>query len=169
MDYYQGVVLEYLRADRSVFVNPEYLIQLDEGVAKKGRHWYCDILAVSFRTPRAIYLCEVTYSSTAHALLRRLKEWDANWTEICDAVSKNCGGTSGWQICPWVFLPKEVLEKQYQKKLSQFLPPRTQQQQMPLPRVTALEKVAPWRYKWDRITDNLESVHSASDTGQVEM
>lgn len=28
MDYYQGVVLDYVRADRAVFVNPECCIQL---------------------------------------------------------------------------------------------------------------------------------------------
>jgi hypothetical protein len=29
MDYYQGVVVEYLRADRSVFVNTECCIELN--------------------------------------------------------------------------------------------------------------------------------------------
>lgn len=34
-DYYQGVVAEYLRNDRWVFVNPEALIQLDPGSLMK--------------------------------------------------------------------------------------------------------------------------------------
>jgi hypothetical protein len=42
MDYFQGVVTEYLRADRTIFVNTECLIQLDGGDPPgKGRHWYC--------------------------------------------------------------------------------------------------------------------------------
>ncbi len=41
MDYFQGVVTEYLRAKRSVFVNTEFMISLDEGdKPKKDRHWY---------------------------------------------------------------------------------------------------------------------------------
>ena len=50
MDYYQGVVLEYLGADRSVFVNPECCIQLNEGdnPDTSGKHWYCDAVAVDF-------------------------------------------------------------------------------------------------------------------------
>lgn len=49
MDYFQGVVTEFLRANRSTFVNTEYLIQLDEvKTPLKARHWYCDALAVNF-------------------------------------------------------------------------------------------------------------------------
>ena len=73
MDYFQGVVTEYLRAKREVFVNTEFLIQLDPGdVQVKGRSWYCDAVAVSFRDS-AVYLCEITYSSSMHALITRLR------------------------------------------------------------------------------------------------
>ena len=48
MDYFQGVVTDYLRANRSVFVNTECLIQLDEGNKQlKCRHWFCDAMAVN--------------------------------------------------------------------------------------------------------------------------
>ncbi len=53
MDYYQGVVTDYLRADRAMFVNTECCIQLDEGNnpdAFPGRHWYCD--AVDWPRPK---------------------------------------------------------------------------------------------------------------------
>jgi hypothetical protein len=30
MDYYQGVVLDYLRADRAIFINAECCIQLNK-------------------------------------------------------------------------------------------------------------------------------------------
>ncbi len=33
MDYYEGVVIDYLRADRAVFVNTECCIQIKEGPA----------------------------------------------------------------------------------------------------------------------------------------
>jgi hypothetical protein len=62
MDYFQGVVTEFLRADRAMFVNTEYLIQLDPGTSLgKGRHWYCDALTINFKDS-TVYLCEVTYS-----------------------------------------------------------------------------------------------------------
>ena len=54
MDYYLGVVTEYLRADRAIFVNTESLIQLDPGdVPVKDRHWYCmSWPSVFWRKPR---------------------------------------------------------------------------------------------------------------------
>ena len=61
VSYYQDIVTEYLRADRAMFVNAEYLIQLDQtDVTSKGTTWYCDVVAVSFREKK-VYLCEVTY------------------------------------------------------------------------------------------------------------
>ena len=36
-DYFQGVVAEYLRADRGVFVNPEILLQLEPGASPKKK------------------------------------------------------------------------------------------------------------------------------------
>jgi hypothetical protein len=62
MDYFQGVVTEFLRADRAMFVNTEYLIQLEPGSSlAKGRHWYCDALAINFKES-TVHLCEVSYS-----------------------------------------------------------------------------------------------------------
>jgi len=50
MDYFQGVVTEYLRANRATFVNTECLIQLEAGdTPAKGQHWYCDAVAVNFK------------------------------------------------------------------------------------------------------------------------
>ncbi len=50
MDYYQNVVVEYLRADRAVFVNTECCIQLDKNRnVDKTKHWYCDAVAADFR------------------------------------------------------------------------------------------------------------------------
>jgi hypothetical protein len=41
MDYYEGVVAEYLRANRAVFLNTECLIQIEAGdVPSKGASWF---------------------------------------------------------------------------------------------------------------------------------
>ena len=72
MNYYQGVVLEYLRADRSVFVNEECCVQLNPGDNPdvNGPHWYCDALAVDFKN-QSVFLCEITYSASLQSLAKR--------------------------------------------------------------------------------------------------
>ncbi|TAG50028.1 MAG: hypothetical protein EAZ30_01865 [Betaproteobacteria bacterium] len=151
MDYFQGVVAEYLRADRSMFVNPEILLQLDEGVGpKKGRFWYCDLMAVSFRE-RSVYLCEVTYSTSASALIKRLGSWRTHWPELKTAICRDCNIASDWPILPWVFLP-ETHKAVYDRKLLAL--GLSKHSGMPAPRFTALEGVVPWKYRtWDRVSE----------------
>lgn len=66
MDYFQGVVAEYLSADRAKFMNPECCIQPSPGDSPKasGPHWYCDLVAISLREsmpePRVTSLESVT-------------------------------------------------------------------------------------------------------------
>lgn len=99
-DYFQGVVAEFLRADRSMFVNPEILLQLDPGPSpKKGRYWYCDLMAISLRQKTA-YLCEVTYSSSVAALIKRLESWKYHWPDLCLALHRDCGIDPTWVIAP---------------------------------------------------------------------
>ena len=97
MGYFQEVVTEYLRADRAVFVNTECLIRLHPNdISTKGAHWYCDAVAVNFRE-KSVHLCEVSYSTTLHALGARLQTWAKNWPALCAAlVSTNptCQRTS---------------------------------------------------------------------------
>ena len=67
MDYFQGVVTEYLRADRAMFVNTEYLIQLEPGNAPaKNKHWYCDAVAVNMRDNEVSYVKSHTPRLLAH-------------------------------------------------------------------------------------------------------
>ncbi|SYZ56809.1 hypothetical protein CPBF367_34790 [Xanthomonas arboricola pv. juglandis] len=56
MDHFEGVVLDYLRADRALFVNSQCCIQLNEGANPdtRGPHWYYDAVAVSFKEGRLI-------------------------------------------------------------------------------------------------------------------
>ena len=150
-DFFQGVVAEYLRADRGVFVNPEILLQLEPGASpKKGRFWYCDLMAVSLRE-KMVYLCEVTYATSASALTKRLEAWKTHWPELKFALQRDCGVDASWQVLPWVFLP-ESRRPVYERKLAtlgEFGEPG-----MPIPRFTALENVVPWKYcTWDRRPD----------------
>lgn len=150
-DFFQGVVAEFLRADRGVFVNPEILLQLEPGASpKKNRFWYCDLLAVSLRE-RAVFLCEVTYSSSASALIKRLHAWKANWPELKLALQRDCAIDPAWRVSPWVFLP-ESRRPVYERKLAAL--GAFKEPGMPEPRFTALEDVVPWKYcTWDRQPD----------------
>lgn len=55
MDYFQGVVTEYLRADRSCFVNPEFWIRGNLESPQDKPHWFVDVLAISMRD-KAVFL-----------------------------------------------------------------------------------------------------------------
>ena len=83
MDYYQGVVTEYLRADRAIFLNTECCIQLNPGANPDttGPHWFCDAVAADFRA-EAVFLCEVSYARGLGALLRRFSEWNREWSKV---------------------------------------------------------------------------------------
>lgn len=154
MDYFQGVVTEYLRADRAVFVNTECCIQLNPGANpdKTGPHWYCDAVAVNFRT-REVFLCEVTYSKSLSALLSRLSHWSEHWPRLKAALVRDCSLPAEWPICPWLFVPKE-LRADLEQKLRKLNAVEVAGERMPYPEITELEEVLPWKYRsWNRHTD----------------
>ena len=154
MDYFQGVVTEYLRANRSVFVNTECLLQLDAGQPQKNRHWYCDAVAVNFKDT-TVYLCEITYSATMQALLARLHSWRSNWAELTAAVLRDSSIPATWSVQPWLFIPKKHHEV-FVKKSARPSPTPGVSAEMPSPRITYLEAVVPWEYcTWDRKEDAL--------------
>ena len=155
MDYFQGVVTEYLRANRAVFVNTECLIQLDAGDRLlKDRHWYCDAMAVNFKES-SVYLCEITYSSTMQSLMARLQAWQDHWAEFKQAVSRDSGVPGGWAVQAWVFIPQKH-HGSFEKRIAQLKSKPGVDNQMPRPRVTHLESVMPWEYRtWDRRVDTL--------------
>lgn len=157
MDYFQGVVTEYLRAKRSVFVNTECLLQLDDGkTTPKDRHWYCDIVAVDF-SERSVYLCEVTYSATMQSLLARLSAWRQHWPTLLSAIRRDCGIPSDWAVSPWVFIPEKYKEKFVEKIQAQSATANAPGE-MPMPRITHLESTLPWNYliTWNRQVDALD-------------
>jgi hypothetical protein len=142
-DYFEGVVAEFLRADRGMFVNPDILLQLEPGASpKKDCHWYCDLMAVSLRE-HAVYLCEVTYSAGVSALMKRLGAWSKNWPQLKLALQRDCSVDPSWSVSPWVFLPEDR-RAVYDRKLAQLKP--FGGAGMPEPRVTYLEHVLPWKY-----------------------
>lgn len=156
MDFFQSVVTEYLVADRAAFVNTELLIQLDPDEPRKGRHWYCDAAAASFRD-ETLFLCEVTYSKSMAALAKRLLAWDSNWTELREAISRDCGIPRSWAIQPWVFIPEKYSATLKTRIVDLTAGERTETA-MPYPRITFLESVVPWNYvTWDRKVSALEN------------
>lgn len=157
MDYFQGVFTEYLRTDRSVFVNLECCIQLKkaDSPTNGGLHWYCDIVAVDFRQP-AVLLCEVSYSKSLSALMKRLDEWNKNWPGLCAALARDCSLPAKWPVRQWLFVP-EALRPRPEARLDSLLQKQSGPNGMSRPSITNLESVAPWKYRtWDRQPEPLD-------------
>lgn len=146
MDYFQGVVTEYLRANRATFVNTECCIQLNAGANPdtSGPHWYCDALAVNLQTSEA-FLCEISYAKTLGGLTTRLTAWSKSWPPLRIALERDCGVPQAWPVHPWIFVP-EKLGPRLEQQLLNVLSVEGVPSQMPKPKVTWLEDVAPWKY-----------------------
>jgi hypothetical protein len=167
VDYFQGVVSEYLRSHRDTFINTEYLIQLDEGVTDaKDRHWYCDAIAIHFRS-RTIDLCEISYSKTLRSLYRRLQAWSDNWPQVTAAIVRDSNlkdllaSPTGWRVQPHIFVHSRT-KSDVEVKLKGILRPVGQGEKMPDPQITWLEDVLPWTYRaWNgtRYDENAEAKH----------
>ena len=150
MSFYQEPVRDFLHAKRSVFVSPECKIQLFAGKQTKDTYWYCDIITIDLQA-NAVYLCEVTYSKTLAALLKRLNSWDSNWAGIKSALIRDCGIDPEWDVVPWVFFPSSHFET-FSKKHAP--------KQMPKARVTFLESVTPWTYPEEARTDDRIEIYN---------
>jgi hypothetical protein len=145
MDYFQGVVTEYLRADRAMFINTECCIQLNPGANpdRSGPHWYCDAVAVNLRAQQ-VHLCEVSYSKTLGALNKRLISWASSWSLLRSALVRDCGLRQEWPVQPWLFVPHD-LRALLDKKLTKIAKIGAASGQMPFPTITVLEDVTPWK------------------------
>jgi hypothetical protein len=147
VDYYESVVINYLRADRAVFVNTECCIQLNPGNPDtSGPHWYSDAVAVDFKQ-RRIFLCEISYNAHLVDLAKRLKSWHENWAQVCSALKRDCNLPENWPVRPWLFVPEKFVALLLQR-LEQF-----QADSLSFsPLITTLEMVQPWCYRsWNRI------------------
>jgi hypothetical protein len=148
MDYYESVMVHYLRSDRAVFVNSECCIQLNEAgnPDTSGLHWYCDSVAADHRS-KTIFLCEVSYSKGLPSLTKRLKEWYIDWEKVCYALVRDSFLDKSWPVRPWIF----VQEQQVPLLLRRFDEMRAGQPLKFLPRITTLEMIQPWRFpSWNR-------------------
>ncbi|WP_081053776.1 hypothetical protein [Burkholderia territorii] len=150
MDFFENVVVEYLRADRSVFVNTQCCIQLNEGrnPDTSGPHWYCDAVAVDFRS-RSVFLCEITFAKPPTGLLKRLVGWHENWDGLLQALRRDCAIPADFPVRPWIFVP-EALISTIVDALEKFK--LSYSTAVPVPRITTLEMTSPWRYtSWNRV------------------
>jgi len=149
MTYYQDVVLEYLRVDRAVFVNPECCIQVDAAPIgdSSSPYWYCDALAVDLRAS-AVYLCEVSYAKSLTAMLKRLAAWNHYWVEVQTALVRDCAVPKGWPVRPWLFIPEAFVPTAVEgiRRLGTH-PGETRV--IPEPRITTLESAVPWNHRRD--------------------
>lgn len=146
MDYFQGVVTEFLRADRAVFLNTQYLIQLEPGDAYvKDRHWYCDVVAINHRTS-TVELCEITYSSTLQSLIGRLRAWEIHWMGITEAIKRDSSLSGSWAFQPHVFIPDKTHDL-LKRKIGSPDADAEYLQGMPFPKITPLESILPWKYR----------------------
>ena len=138
MPYYQDIVGDYLRAERTRFISPEYLLDLGHGGPLSKGCWWIDVLAVDFKE-KAIFLCEVSYSKTLTALVRRLRQWSDQWDAICPTLFEHTHVPNNWQITPWVFIPRDY-RPVFDRKFKAVTSPRF------APRITDLEDTAPWKF-----------------------
>jgi hypothetical protein len=152
MDYYEGIVVSYLRADRALFVNTQCLIQLNEGNNPDimGHHWYCDALTVDFHN-KTIFLCETSFSASLTSLTKRLGDWAVNWKRIGTALTRDNALPVDWPYRPWLFVPEHLVPKLTDKllKIKQTTGVDLKA------KITTLEMAQPWRYcSWNRCSES---------------
>ena len=81
------------------------------------------------------------------ALLKRLREWDANWVAVCSALRYDNRIPDGWRVRPWVFVPSG--QKEFVSHgVSTLLGTDAGHDRMPRLLATGLEDVVPWLYAW---------------------
>ncbi|HEY5210662.1 MAG TPA: hypothetical protein VIJ42_14590 [Stellaceae bacterium] len=149
MDYFESVVVGYLRANRALFVNTEYCIQLNATANPdtSGPHWYCDALICDFRA-KAVFLGETSFNKNLgdkkNGLVARLRAGNENWQGVLNALRRDSFLPPEWPVRPWLFIPEGLIPLLL-RRLEEMRPLEF------VPRVTTLEKVQPWLYpSWNR-------------------
>jgi len=155
MDHYKTLVLDYLQADRAVFVNAECCLRAEhaEEPDKTGLNCTCDAVAIDLRHG-AVYLCETAIEHKLLSLINRLTAWTRNWDCIKAALQRYCKVPPNWRVHVWLFVPRESiglldakLEHLRQSAGSRFKV-----------KVTALEDIQPWRAStWERCEEPWET------------
>jgi hypothetical protein len=150
MDHYEGVVFDYLRADRRLFLNTEFCLQPNPTKNPEKAHWFLDALVVNVGAKQA-FLVEITFAEKAQRLRKKLADWREHWPAILKALARDAHLTEEWQVRPWLFLPERQI-----KDLVGW--PRNfgamnSQHKSPAPRITPLEMTQPWCYRWNGIEE----------------
>jgi hypothetical protein len=150
MDYYENVVIQYLRANRSTFVNTDYCIQLNPGHNPdiSGPHWYCDAVAIEGES-KTVFLCEISYATHLVGLIKRLTRWHEHWEALLKALARDSSIAEivAWPVRPWLFV-QGALVPTLLKGLDTLGNSETRKF---TPRITPLEMVQPWNYQsWNR-------------------
>jgi hypothetical protein len=149
MNYYESVVFDYLRADRTVFLNTEYCIQINPGdnPDTSGPHWYCDAVALKFQAEEVkIFLVEISYAKNLAGLIKRLKDWNDNWEGVCAALVRDSAFSyifaTSWSMRPWLFVPEHLVcfLKERLVQIANGQPLKFDYE------ITPLEKVVPWLF-----------------------
>src|SRR5579871_1589157 len=143
MDYYESVVVNYLRTDRAIFLNTECCVQLNQAKNPdtSGHHWYCDAVALDLRA-EMVFLFEISYAKQLPDLIKRLKGWHDHWELVCHALNRDSFVPAHWPVRPWLFVPEELVSLLL-KRLEQV---RGAESLKYVPRITTLEMVQPWKY-----------------------
>jgi hypothetical protein len=156
MDHFKAVVMDYLQADRAVFVNTVCCIQLDEPLDSNApaHHCSCDAVAIDLRHG-AVYLCETALGHKLQPLIKKLSAWTKNWDSIKTALQRDCKVPANWRIHVWLFVPKDSIEM-LDGKLEHLR--KTIGSKFKV-KITALEDVQPWRASaWERCEGAWETI-----------
>jgi hypothetical protein len=107
-------------------------------------------MAINIRE-HTVYLCEVSYSKTLHALVRRLEAWSREWPKLCNAIVRDYLLSESepvpWRFQPWVFVP-ETLRPTLTQRLAALASSSSSAgtDVMPAPKVYSFEEVGPWNF-----------------------
>jgi hypothetical protein len=142
MEHYKTVVMDYLQADRAVFVNTKCDIEVGGAASQKksGQHCSCDAVAIDLRH-RAVYLCDAAFESKLQPLIKKLSTWTKNWDSIETALQHECRVPAKWRVYIWLFVPKDLIEM-LDAELEDL---RNTSGSKFKVKVTVLEDVQPWR------------------------
>ncbi|MBL9062547.1 hypothetical protein [Tabrizicola sp.] len=161
---FETVPFHYLRADRRLFVNSEYLLQLDDVEnpdTQPGRHWFVDALVFEPGRNR-LFLCEFSFSKSLGGLKKRLEAWAAHWDAVKAAVVRDSALDADVSLRPWAFVPEECIPALLRiAEASGFdgsIPDR------PPIKITNLEMTLPWKYRFWKRTDEARKPDSIPAT-----
>lgn len=155
MEHYKTVVMDYLQADRALFVNTAFRTQFDkpEGPERPGRCWSCDAVAIDLRHGAA-YVCQVAFDHKLQRLIKELFAWTKQWELIKAALQRDGRVPAMWRIHVWLFVPRDSIEM-LDQELEHLR--HTAGSKFKI-KITALEDVQPWRAStWERCEETWET------------